>query len=183
MAGQRDPRQWSPRDDTPRRADWVFLRNLGDVSFLDYGGYFIYKHATGVYPEEAERLIPDSMDESGDGGDPYLSTYTIYRFPLDRLKLVDGYLVPLKYAPDWPHPVEKYDEWFHEELGQVAESVGSTKAQMETALTSADPLDRAIAYEAIGNHFGWDNFDSYPLKINRREAEERYRWEMRRRRR
>lgn len=167
---RQDPRKWTPRGDDPP-SDWIFIKNLGDINPLDYGGYFIYKHKTGIYPEAAEKLLVDE------------DTYTVYRFPLDRLKLVDGYLVPLAYVPNWPHPLEKYDEWFHEELGEVAEFSGTQKAQLELAFTSADPVDRAFAYEAVGNHFGWVEFDSYPLTISRQEAEKRYRRALLRRRR
>lgn len=151
-----------------KQPEWELIANLGDVHPLDYGGYFIYRDKTGVYPEEAELLIlEDDSDEN--------STYTIYRTGLDRLKLVKGYLVPEKYDKGWPHPVERYDEWFHKDLEGVASFIGIDKKDLEAAFTSKDPLIRADAYQAIGDYHGWDNLDGGPLTgVTRDEAEERY---------
>lgn len=144
---------------------WTFVDNLGDANPLEYGGYFIYRDETGVHPEQAEYLIP--IEEDG--------TYTIYRIVLDRLKLVDGYLVPYEYDKNWAPPAKRYDEWFHRDLENVTSFVGTTKEDLEAAFTSADPLVRAEAYRAIGDYHGWDNLDAYPLtNLTRAEVEERY---------
>jgi len=157
-----------------RQPEWEFIANLGDASPLDYGGYFIYRDKTGVYEEEAELLIVDNEEDEN-------STYTIYRIMLERSKLVDGYLVPFKYDKSWSHPLERYDEWFHKDLGGVASSVGATKEELEKAFTSSNPLERAHAYREIGNYHGWENLDSYPLtELTRKDVEERYRGELER---
>ncbi len=149
---------------------WKFIANLGDANPLDYGGYFIYKDTTGVYPEEGELLQVDNEDAR----DEKLK-YTVYRFGLDRLKMVDGYLVPIQYEKSWPNPLKNYDEWFHRDLAAVAQSIGSTKVTLEEAFCSPDPLLRAEAYLAVGQYHGMDNLDSYPLKLNAKEAKARYR--------
>lgn len=148
-----------------RQPDWEFIANLGDASPLDYGGYFIYRDRTGVYQEEAELIVPN--EEEGE-------TYTVYRFGLDRLKKVNGFLVPIRYERDWPQPVEAYDTWFHEDLGAVASFIDSTKEQLEAAFTSPDPRARAFAYQAVGEYHGMENLDSYPLTLTRKEVEKRY---------
>jgi hypothetical protein len=162
---------WSPRPPKPKpsgQPEWEFVANLGDVNPFDYGGYFVHRDKTGVYPEEAELLVVD--DEESE-----TSTYTVYGVVLDRLKMVDGYLVPFKYDSSWPHPVERYDEWFHEKLGDVADSIGTTKEELEEAFTSADPIIRADAYRVIGDYHGWENLDHDPLtSLSRAEVEERY---------
>lgn len=152
-----------------KQPEWEIIANLGDRSPFDYGGYFIYRDKTGVYPEEAELLIPEEDEK----------TYTIYRFVLDPLKMVNGYLVAKKYDRTWPHPLERYDEWFHKDLDGVASFIGSTKKELEEAFTSDEPLERALAYQAIGDYFGWDNLDSYPLQMTRREVENRYKDDLR----
>lgn len=125
---------------------WQLIANLGDNSPFDYGGYFVYKDETGVYPEEAEFLVVDNEDDED-------STYTIYRILLD-------------VAPD---------EWFLEDLESIADHVGSTKEELVKALSSRDPLDRAYAYKAVAEYHGWDEFDSYPLTgVTRQEVEARY---------
>jgi len=150
-----------------KQPKWKLIANIGDTHPLDYGGYFIYRDETGVYPEEAELLLEPAEGEND---------YTIYRFILDRLKLKDGYLVPLDYDSSWRHPVERYDAWFHRDLGSIASFVGTTKEDLEAAFTSKDPLVRAEAYRAIGDYHGWDNLDSYPLtNLSRSEVEKRYR--------
>jgi hypothetical protein len=155
-----------------KQPSWKLIANLGDASPLDYGGYFVYRDETGVYPEEAEILL---LDDEGDED----SKYTVYRVVLDPLKLVDGYLVPLKYDPSWPHPVEQYDEWFHKDLAGVASSIGTTKEDLEAAFTSPDPLVRANAYRTIGEYHGWENLDSDPLTgLKRSEVKKRYRDEL-----
>lgn len=146
---------------------WQLIANLGDNSPLDYGGYFVYKDETGVYPEEAEFLVVDNEDDED-------STYTIYRILLDPFKMVNGYLVPYDWEPSWRQPLENYDEWFHENLKSVADYVGSTKEDLEKALSSRDPLDRAQAYRALAEYHGWDEFDSDPLGLTRQEVEARY---------
>ena len=155
-----------------RQPEWKFIANLGDASPLDYGGYFVYRDKTGVYEEEAELLIVDNEEDEN-------STYTIYRVMLERSKLVDGYLVPFKYDRSWPHPLERYDEWFHKDLEDVASNIGATKEELERAFASANPLERAHAYRAVGDYHGWDNLDSYPLTgLTRKDVEERYREEL-----
>ena len=126
---------------------WEQIANLGDVNWEEHGGYFVYRDTTGVYPEEAEFVLPED-----DGG-------TRYRFILDRLKMVDGFLVPIRYESDWPHPVKSYDEWFHEDLSKVAAFIGTDLESMRKMLCSENPLQRAEAYRAIGEYHGWENLD------------------------
>lgn len=154
-----------------KQPQWEMIANLGDMTPLDHGGYFIYRDKTGVYPEEAELLLIE--DEGG--------TYSVARFVLDRLKLVDGYLVPFAYDATWPHPLERYDEWFHKDLEGVASFVGSTKEEMEAMFTSGDPLQRAEAYRAVGEYHGLENLDPDPLTgMTRAEAKKRYAKDLRR---
>lgn len=163
--------EWSPRDFAePQKSGqpiWEFIQYLGDEDPLEHGGYFVYRDKTGAYAEEVQRLTP-MIDRS----------FLIYRTPIERLKLVDGYLVPLRYRPDWPHPLERYDEWFHEKLGEVAHSIGATKEALAKDFTSPDPIRRAWAYQAVGDHFGWENFDSDPLRMTRAEVKKRFRKEL-----
>lgn len=151
---------------------WKFLANLGDASPLEHGGYFVYRDHTGVYPEEAEFFGPD--DDANEK-----SKYTIYRFSLERLQLVDGYLVPARYDSSWPHPVERYDEWFHKDLQAVANAHGTTKEILEQMFISPDPLTRALGYRIIGSYHGFENLDQYPLgKQTKSDIKSRYRDEL-----
>lgn len=173
-----------------KQPSWEFIGNLGDQDPLKYGGYFIYRDRTGVYHEKAELL---EVDEEGEGHEVN-NKYRIYRFTLDRLKLVNGHLVPLAYDPSWGQPrmqkgafewmpdsdtSHKYEEWFHEHLDLVAAGFGATKEELEQAFTSADPVDRAFAYKAVGDYHGLENLDSDPLTdLSYGEVKARYRGEL-----
>ena len=154
---------------------WKLLANLGDASPIEHGGYFVYVDRTGVYAPEAEILYP--CDDDGAPGH-----WTVYRFSLEQCKTVEDaethklYLVSAKYAPDWPHAVSQYDEWFHRDLAQVAAYAGMTLAELRAMFCSDNPLERAHGYRAIGEYYGFENLDNYPLTFAKRsEVTKRYR--------
>jgi hypothetical protein len=74
-----------------------------------------------------------------------------------------------------PHPLRAYDEWFHRDLHKVAESLGNetTYLGLVQAFCSPDAMQRAWAYQAVADHYGWDNFDSCPLTLTKKEARKR----------
>lgn len=151
---------------------WKQVAQLGDVHPLDYGGLFVYVDETGVYPPEMEKVTPNSEDDDSLG-------WEIRRCVLENLKTVavddSVFIVPAKFDDTWPHPVADYDEWFHKHLDQVAAYVGQEVEEMRTNLCSSNPVDRAYAWQAIGDYHGWDNLDSYPVTFtDRAELETRY---------
>lgn len=141
--------------------NWKFLANLGDDNPVDYGGFFIFKDSTGVYEDEAVLLQSPDDDDSPEG-------WKVYRFIIDKLKIVDDYLVPDNYDASWPHPLPQYDEWFNKDLISVAETMGLDEDELREAFTSDNPLERAQAYLAIGYYHGFDNLDSDPLNFETR---------------
>ena len=148
---------------------WKLLANLGDVNPVDHGGLFVYQDLTGVYPEECEKLVsPD--DDNG--------TWYMYRFILDRLELHGkACLVPFGFTTrtDLPYPIESYEEWFSKDIEHVAETIGESADVLRLMFCSADPIERARAYESIGDYHGFDNLDSYPLIFsNRSDVTARY---------
>jgi len=156
-----------------RQPTWRYVGNLGDASPLDYGGFLVYSDETGVLEDEAEALVPDDPDDE-DG------TYTVYRFPLDRLKMFAGYLVPEAYHTSWPHRVEDYDKWFHRDIGKIADWAGTSAEQLRQDLTRADFWPRARAYQTISGYYGPEEFGhEQPLHgLTRAEVEDRYRDEI-----
>jgi hypothetical protein len=161
---------------TTRQPVWQLVKNIGDVSPIEYGGVFVYHDTTGVYGDEMEVLFSPDDDDAPEG-------WAAYRVCLDRLKMISDpetsavYLVPFAYDPTWPHPVAKYDEWFHSDLAHVAESLGNgtTVDDLRADLCSSDPITRAFAYQAIGGYHGYENFDTDPfVSHSRDEVEARY---------
>lgn len=156
-----------------KQPKWQLVANLGDASPVDYGGYFVYRDLTGEYTAEAEVLMSPDSDDAPEG-------WTVYRFILDRLKMVtsaDGqnYLVPDAYDSTWPHPVHSYVEWFDDSLPAIAQSCSCSLEGLREDLCSSDPIVRAQAYRAIGDHHGYENLDSDPRTFHKRgEVSRRY---------
>lgn len=141
-----------------RQPKWKLLGNLGDASPLDYGGYLVYRDETGQYTEEAEYWAEPETE----GG-----AVTVYRFILYRCTLVNGVLSDNSFHPE-------IRAWFADGLDGVAHSAGMEARTLRDLVCSADPMDRAAGYRAIGEHHGWDNLDHDPIRLTRAEAEARY---------
>jgi len=123
---------------------------------------------TGVYPPEME-VAQDLEDGDDDGGH-----FEVFRFSLDRLKEVKGYLVSERYQADWPHAASQYQEWFVKSLPEVARSMGTTATKLRAAFCSKDAKDRAWAYSSVGGHHGFVNLDNYPLTLTTEELDKRW---------
>jgi hypothetical protein len=155
-----------------RQPEWKLLANLGDVHPIDYGGYFVYEDATGVYPAEAELLESPDSDEG---------VWTVYRFTLERCTLVNGVLSDNKFHPE-------HAAWFAQPecgranrpqdttyLSNIANLYGMKLEEMQRLFISDSPVERAHAYRAVGEFHGFENLDSYPMTFkNRAEVEARY---------
>lgn len=141
---------------------WEYLGNLGDASPVEHGGLFVFRDKTGVYTDEVSRWDAD--------------IHFLYRFPIDRLELWAGHLVPYGFTEKshregLPHPLNKYYEWFDGDLEAIGNFVGKTARELQAEFISPDPLVRARAYEDVGRYWGFDNFDSYPLHMSERSFE------------
>lgn len=123
----------------------------------------IYVDETGTYDPEME--VAEELDEESE-------ERTVYRFTLERLKLVEHhdrklYLVSERWRDEgWPHRIHQYEEWFVDSLDDVASSIGSTRKALVEALISAEPQHRAVAYEAIGGYHGFINLDHDPRTVD-----------------
>ena len=138
-----------------------FVAQIGDRNPTDYGGFWIMRDSTGVYPPEGEKLFSPDSDNGGE--------WMIYRIVLERCTVTDGILSDNRFHPHSP-------AWFADSIDSVEQSMGMEPGELTALLCSADPVDLARGYEAIGDFHGWENLDSYPLTFNRRgEVNRRYR--------
>jgi hypothetical protein len=130
---------------------------------------------TGHHDPEVEvaQEISDAPDEE---------RFQLFRVPLERFKVVietEGdtrfhYLVPIAYETSWPHPASSYVPWFNKHLGEIADSAGTDRETLIEQLCSPDPVQLFRAYADIGGHFGWREFDSYPIRLSKSELNERW---------
>ena len=152
--------------------NWKYIANLGDVNPLDYGGFFIYEDTTKVYAAEGEYYIPEENQ--------------CYRFSLDKMSFVNGHLISADMlerskTKSLPYPIESYTEWYEDSLSSIASYIGVELSELQTWFTSDNVLDRARAYESLGQYHGFENLDSYPLHLTKTEAKKRYAKELKRR--
>lgn len=138
------------------------LAQLGDVNPLSFGGQWVLKDTTGVYPEEVEYLrVPDeAVDEDA-------KTNTVWRLVLDKCTFIDGILSDNKHHPE-------HRAWFADRIAEVAQFCDQPVETLIADLCSSDPVDRARAYVSMAEFFGFDNFDSSPLNLSHNECLERY---------
>lgn len=138
---------------------WKLAANLGDAHPIDYGGYFIFVDETGVYPPEAEYLIAPEADDQD---------WTVYRFILESCTWDGHILSDNKFHPE--HPA-----WFADKLQGIADCAGMSRNDLIDAFTQGNACLRAEAWRAVGEYYGFDNLDSYPLTFkDRSEVEARY---------
>lgn len=65
-------------------------------------------------------------------------------------------------------------EWFMSKLTEVAQTAGTSEAELRANLESADPIQKALGYRDLIGYFGAFEFDQYPLQLTETEAQERY---------
>lgn len=148
---------------------WQEIAQLGDADPIDGGGYWIFEDTTGVYAPEGEHLASPDSDDAPEG-------WTVHRFSLDRCTLTetepdhDG-STSLVLSDNPYHPL--YPVWFAKDLAGVASFIGVPHATLRGWFCSEHIVDRAMAYQAIGDYHGFDNLDGYPLHFTTRKAVER----------
>lgn len=132
---------------------WEYITNLGDVHPIDHGGYFVLKDKTGVYTPEAIKLIPDYDPDYDDD----CNKWTIYRFILEKCTYINNVLSDNKFHPNYP-------VWFSTEtkLNDMASFNGMSRIELINNFISNNIIDNAIAWEIVGDYFGYYELDNYP---------------------
>lgn len=136
-----------------------FVANLGDANPIEHGGFAVFVDETGVYSPECELL--ETPEETG------RRDWTVRRFSCDACTFVDGILSDNKY-----HPTKA--AWFADKLDSLANTYGQPVDEVIALFISADPVSRASAWRMVGEYFGFDNLDSYPLYFSEEEIKARW---------
>lgn len=131
------------------------LANLGDRNALDYGGHIVFQAEMpdGRITYHSEFWEEPVKRQHRMKPAPKEDVYEVYRWDIE------------------PDAVKDLD-WA--ELASVAESIGVDPAQFEASGRSENPVERAMFYEQVGRHHGFENLDSYPVTLTRKEMEERW---------
>jgi hypothetical protein len=124
----------------------------------DYGCTFLVE--TIGESDRPQVVVIEPNDTSGDNRP---KSWKEYRFDIDRCTYIDGVLSDNPYHPESA-------VWFADDLESIADSIGATKEDMIEHFQSPDPIDRAVAYQAIGKNtgHGFLEFDQYPLEFTKR---------------
>lgn len=136
-----------------QQPEWEFAGNIGDASPLDYGGGFVYRDKTGVYPPEVH--FWHEREPRG--------KFKVYRFQCEECFYNGGILSDNKYHKDSA-------VWFADDLS----SMGFDPEEMIDAFLSSDPMKQAFAWKSVGRHWGYENLDSCPDEYTLAEMEIRY---------
>jgi len=132
---------------------WRMVANLGDVNPIEYGGMFVYIDRRKHYEPEIEVLAVLNNDQS--------LSWEIYRTTLEPHTYIDGVLSDNKFHPEFP-------VWYADKIHDVAQTVGMEDLELINLLCSQIPVERAHAYIAIADNFGWHEFDSYARTYSKR---------------
>jgi len=121
-----------------------FLGTIGDPS-LELDGGRVYEYSPGHVDLEWVEAPPERMDLD----DPQARWY-VYTISLDQ------------EIPDWG------------DLQEVASTTSQPMMRVANAFLSANPIDRAWAYELWAHTYGWNKFDDQPRELKKHEIERRY---------
>ncbi len=139
---------------------YKFIANLGDVNFLEHGGFLVYQSETDPLDVRCV-VIETEEDESS----PILE----YGFSADLCFRCENGIDVSDNEFHKNHPA-----WFSKDLESVASYCGIEKSDLVESLFSEDPIARSIAYREIASYFGTHEFDQYPINHTQAEAEERF---------
>lgn len=138
--------------------EWELVMNLGDINPIEHGGKFVLRDKTGRYAPEME-VVEKVYHRKNE--------WQVWRFCLEPHTYINGVLSDNPYHPEEP-------VWYADDIEEVAETFDIEGAELIALLCSDDPEGRARGYEYLWGYHSSDNFDSYPLELDREEVEERY---------
>lgn len=123
--------------------------------------------------------LNDNLCTLNDSQDDSKLQYQIHRFILEPCTYVNGVLSDNKFHQDkhawFAEPAKEKPRYSSQMtyLSNAARCTGINVYSLILMFCSADPLERANAYWTVGECYGFDQLDNYPLTLNREEAEAR----------
>lgn len=125
--------------------------------------FALYIDTSDTYDPEVEMW---ECDENGHG--------YIYRFDIPQCRLFGDVLtvdpVDNTYGPLGTE--RRCQEWFSDDIGKVAESIGEPVEKLRASLCDPSPQVRMWSYLAIARYYGADNFDD-PVKMDQEDWDRR----------
>jgi hypothetical protein len=143
---------------------WLCIANLGDASPLEYGGTFVLVDRRGVYDPEAWHLRPYCPD--AEPGRAAQAWGELHRFSIENChRTGENQIGDNKYHISSP-------AWFGraDNLRSLADSIGRSTDDLIGDFLSYSPITRAQAWLSVGEHWGFENLDSYPTELKYKEA-------------
>lgn len=123
---------------------WITIDLLGDVDPFTHGGAFVQ-----VHPDHGFLLSHWEPE-----------TKTLYRVDIDTFTYTNNILSDNPYHAG----TEEGAVWFNNRLVEIAKTNGLTRRTLVEMFLSPSPTRRAEAIMMVAEHFGWEEFDQYPLK-------------------
>lgn len=134
------------------------LGSIGDVNPVEFGGGYVLENPTGLWVEHFDGL--DCDDEAWqidlDNPEHLKREVTVYRVDLEATaeEFLDQH--------DWV-------SW-----ASVAATCGTEELGLYTAGDLQTPQERALAIQDAAGHYGWYEFDQYPLTMTLGELIKRW---------
>jgi hypothetical protein len=135
---------------------WKIIGGVGDINPLDFDGGFVYIDETGIYDPEIVYFEPASDEQwekfSNEGKEDELPVL-VYRVIIEN---------------------DSSKEWWYKDLDEIQSYAGWSKESLKQVIKERNPLHMAALYMDLIRYYGAEEFDSYPIKMTVKEAEEKY---------
>lgn len=147
------------------------LANLGDVDYIEHGGFFVFESTPPDLPCIEILVEPDE-----DGPQEWLS-YLIEMEP--HTYTADGQDLPTNFTSGILSDNQFHKStaaWYADDLESVAETTDYPNgvAGLRTDLCSGKPEIQAGAYQALVSYYGPYEFDQSPEVFTQQQAEKLY---------
>jgi hypothetical protein len=139
-----------------KQPKWKIVGHVGDVDPISYGGGFVFVDETGIYSPELAWFEPATDEEWHEKDGESKLEYS--RILLEKDSTI---------------------EWWYPRLNELTSFLGVSLVDLQIAAMSANPVTLAQLYSDLIAYFGVEEFDSYPVTLTEKEANEKFAAELR----